>query len=168
MEKFTHPVPPLYNENSKVLILGSFPSPKSREAEFFYMHPQNRFWKVIYGIFDEQVSDSVEDRKKFVLEHNLAIWDVLHSCEIEGASDSSIKNIVVNDFSKIFSAARINAIFITGQTASSDGIIQLIKEHGNLFMSKVQQMLYCQSALFHLIYKDGVHIRDTDTIGNNI
>ncbi len=117
MEKFTHPVPPLYNENSKVLILGSFPSPKSREAEFFYMHPQNRFWKVIYGIFDEQVSDSVEDRKKFVLEHNLAIWDVLHSCEIEGASDSSIKNIVVNDFSKIFSAAHINAIFITGQTA---------------------------------------------------
>lgn len=117
MEKFTHPVPPLYNENSKVLILGSFPSPKSREAEFFYMHPQNRFWKMIYGIFDEQVSDSVEDRKKFVLEHNLAIWDVLHSCEIEGASDSSIKNIVVNDFSKIFSTARINAIFITGQTA---------------------------------------------------
>ena len=92
-----HPFPPLFDENSKVLILGSFPSVKSREQMFFYGHPKNRFWKVISGVFGEKTPETIEEKKQFVLRNNLALWDVLASCEITGSSDASIKNAVAND-----------------------------------------------------------------------
>ena len=92
-----HPIPPLFDENSRTLILGSFPSVKSREQSFFYGHPQNRFWKLIATLFDEEIPQSIDEKKQLILKHNLALWDVIHSCTITGSSDSSIKDVVPND-----------------------------------------------------------------------
>ncbi len=118
MSLIFHNIQPVYNENSKVLILGTIPSPKSREANFFYGHPQNNFWKVTAQILNCQVPLTIEDKKEMLLKNNIALWDVLHSCEISGASDSSIKNPVVNDFSEILSKSKIKAVFTTGATAT--------------------------------------------------
>lgn len=112
-----HPFPPLYNKDSKILILGSFPSVKSREQMFFYGHPQNRFWKVISAVFECDVPDTIEEKKKFLFEHGIALWDVIASCEITGSSDNSIKNVEVNDLSEIFEEADIRQIFVNGKTA---------------------------------------------------
>ena len=112
-----HPIPPLYDENSKVLILGSFPSVKSREAQFFYGHPQNRFWKVMAAVFYERVPDTVSEKRDFLLRNHVALWDVIHSCEIAGSSDSSIKNVTPNDLSIILDAAHIERVFVNGKTA---------------------------------------------------
>lgn len=113
----THPFPPLYREDSNILILGSFPSVKSREQLFFYGHPQNRFWKVIAAVFGCDVPQTIEEKKRFLLEHKIALWDVIASCEITGSSDSSIQNVTVNDLSEIFSHAKIERIFVNGKTA---------------------------------------------------
>ena len=110
----THPFPPLFDENSRTLILGSFPSVKSRENMFFYGHPQNRFWKVISAIFNENLPENIEEKKLLVLKHNLALWDSIHSCTITGSSDSSIKDVVPNDISGIINGSKIDRIFCNG------------------------------------------------------
>ena len=112
-----HPIPPVYDVNSKVLILGSFPSVKSREAQFFYGHPQNRFWKVLAGVFHGPVPQTVDDKKAFLLQNGIAVWDVIASCEIIGSSDSSIRNVTPNDLSEILQASSIEQIFVNGRTA---------------------------------------------------
>ena len=112
-----HPFPPLYNENSKVLILGSFPSVKSREQMFFYGHPQNRFWKVISAVTGKDLPETIEEKKELLLSSGIALWDVIASCEITGSSDSSIKNAVANDLTEILSNAEIKQIFVNGRTA---------------------------------------------------
>ena len=112
-----HNIPPVFDENSTVLILGSFPSVKSRESEFFYGHPQNRFWRVTAAVFSRPVPQTVEEKKAFLLENHIALWDVLASCEIEGSADSSIKNAVPNDIDIILSKAKIKRIFVNGRTA---------------------------------------------------
>ncbi len=112
-----HPIAPVYDENSRVLVLGSFPSVKSREEMFFYGHPQNRFWRVIAAVFGAETPKTVADKRAFLLSHGIAVWDVLASCEIEGSDDSTIKNAVPNDLSEIFSAAKIENIFVNGKTA---------------------------------------------------
>lgn len=112
-----HPFPPLYDNHSKVLILGSFPSVKSREQNFFYGHPQNRFWKVISAVMDMQTPITVEEKRAFLLENHIALWDVIARCEIVGSSDSSIKNAVANDLSVILKNADIRQIFVNGKTA---------------------------------------------------
>ena len=96
-----HPIEPVYDKNSRILILGSFPSVKSREAGFFYGHPQNRFWKVLSSICGCEVPVTIEEKKTFLHENHIAVWDVIRSCDIEGSSDSSIKNVVVNDLGRI-------------------------------------------------------------------
>ncbi len=116
-ERFVHPVPPLYSANSKTLILGSFPSAKSREAKFFYGHPQNRFWKLISRLFDEEFPQTVEDKKQLILSNNLALWDVIHSCTVTGSSDSSIRDVVPNDISEILNKSKVNRIFTNGATS---------------------------------------------------
>lgn len=113
-EKIIHPIPPLYDGNSKTLILGSFPSVKSREAMFFYGHPQNRFWKLLAKIFCEDVPMTTEQKKQLVLSHNLALWDSIHSCTITGSSDSSIKDVVPNDLSIILNNSKVSRIFANG------------------------------------------------------
>lgn len=97
-----HTISPVYNEHSRILILGSFPSVKSREAGFFYGHPQNRFWKVLANVFQAEVPGTIEEKKAFLLEHRIAVWDVIGQCEITGSSDSSIRNVVPNpDFKNL-------------------------------------------------------------------
>ena len=112
-----HPITPVYNENSKILILGSFPSVKSREEGFFYGHPQNRFWKVLAAVFEMDVPMSIADKKKFLLENKVAVWDVIHSCDIVGSSDSSIKNVIANDLGVILDIADIKNIYVNGMKA---------------------------------------------------
>lgn len=112
-----HPINPIYDENSGILILGSFPSVKSREEGFFYGHPQNRFWKVLATVFGESTPQTIEDKKAFLLRNHIAIWDVIHSCDIEGSSDSSIKNVVPNDLTEILASADIRQIFVNGKKA---------------------------------------------------
>ena len=138
-----HPIPPLYDETSRVLILGSFPSPKSREAQFFYGHPQNRFWKVMARVLDWHgesgsypaggfseggcsadcpvpadgpvfVPSSTEEKRAMLLSNHVALWDTIASCEITGASDSSITNVTPNDLSSILETAKIRAVFCNG------------------------------------------------------
>ncbi len=112
-----HPFPPLYNNDSKILILGSFPSVKSREQMFFYGHPQNRFWKVISAVYDADIPKTTDEKRVFLLSNHIALWDVIASCDITGSSDSSIKNVVVNDLTEILSNTDIKQIFVNGKTA---------------------------------------------------
>lgn len=112
-----HPFPPIYDGNSRILILGSFPSVKSREQLFFYGHPQNRFWRVTAAVYGSEAPGTILEKKEFLLSHGIALWDVIASCEITGSSDSSIKNVAVNDLSPIFAASDIKRIFVNGQTA---------------------------------------------------
>ncbi len=112
-----HTIPPLFSKSSKVLILGSFPSVKSREQAFFYGHPQNRFWRVISAVFEKDTPQTIEEKTNFVLNNNLALWDVIASCEITGSSDSSIKNVVPNNLDVILSKCDIKRIFVNGKTA---------------------------------------------------
>ena len=117
-ERITHAFDPVFNFESRILILGTMPSPKSRELGFYYSHPRNRFWPVLAKIFGENVPETSEKRKEFALRHKIALWDVLKECDIEGASDSSIKNAVPNDLSVILNSADIKAVFATGATAA--------------------------------------------------
>ena len=120
MNKYTyveHTFEPVYDKNSKILILGTFPSVKSRENQFFYGHPQNRFWKVIAQVTGEEVPKIIEEKKALLLRNRIAIWDVIHSCKIIGSSDSSIQDVVVNDFSNILKNANIEKIYANGGKA---------------------------------------------------
>ncbi len=119
MTKLIHSIPPIFDEFSKILILGSFPSPKSRENNIFYGNPQNRFWAVLSNMFNENFPKSNDDKKLFLLRHNIALWDVVKECEIVGASDASITNVVPNNLEIIFNKAKIKAVFTTGNTATN-------------------------------------------------
>lgn len=116
-QRIVHPIPPLFDKDCTKLILGSFPSVKSREAQFFYGHPQNRFWKLLAELFSEEVPQTVEEKSALVLRHHIAMWDTIHSCTITGSSDSSIKDVVPNDLSVIIDNSRVTQIFANG-TAS--------------------------------------------------
>lgn len=112
-----HPFDPFCDENSEVLILGTFPSPKSREMEFFYGHPQNRFWKVLAAVYGDVIPETVTERKDFLRRHHVALWDVIAFCTIEGASDSSIRDVVPNSLRQVLDAAPIRAIYLNGKKA---------------------------------------------------
>ena len=114
-QRLNHPFGPLYDENSRVLILGSFPSVKSREQSFFYGHPQNRFWKVVSGIFEQPVPQTIEEKKQLILGNRLALWDSIASCEITGSSDSSIRNAQANDIRIILDSCNIERIYCNGR-----------------------------------------------------
>ena len=117
--RIVHPIEPTFDSNSAVLILGSFPSKKSREASYFYAHPQNRFYKVLSGLFGEAEPKTTEERKAFLLRHHIAVFDVIRSCIIEGSSDRSIRDVVPNDLSPILQCAKIRAVFCNGRTAGT-------------------------------------------------
>ena len=114
-----HPIPPLYDENSRILILGSFPSVKSREAMFFYGHPQNRFWPLIARLKNEPAPGSIGEKRELALRHNIALWDSIHSCTIVGSSDSSIRDVVPNDLSVILDNSAVERIFCNGTASHS-------------------------------------------------
>lgn len=115
----SHEFPPVFDGNSRVLVLGTMPSPRSRELGFYYMHPQNRFWKMLSAVLGEPLPGDIPARREMCLRHGVALWDVLAECTISGASDSSIKDPVPNDLDMIFSAADIRAVFTTGKKAQS-------------------------------------------------
>jgi TDG/mug DNA glycosylase family protein len=114
-----HSLDPVYDSDCTILILGTMPSPTSREKGFYYSHPQNRFWQVLSAVFNEELPYTIEHKTRFVLSHGIALWDVLASCEIKGADDSSIRKPVANDLSAILSLSRIREIYTTGDKASS-------------------------------------------------
>lgn len=111
------PIPPFYDKDSEILILGSFPSVKSREQRFFYGHPQNRFWRVTAAVFGAEEPITVPEKKSFLKKYHIALWDVIASCDIQGSADSSITNVTPNDLSVILETARIRGIFVNGKTA---------------------------------------------------
>lgn len=113
----THEIQPVFDSRSRVLLLGTMPSPASRERGFYYGHPQNRFWRMLAAIFDEPAPRAIEEKRDMLLRHHIALWDVLASCEIEGASDASIRDAQPNDLARIFDAADIRAVFATGTKA---------------------------------------------------
>lgn len=113
----THSFPPFYSENSKLLILGSFPSVKSREDGFFYGHPQNRFWKMLAAVYGEDVPNDITQKKALLERHNIALYDVIFSCDIVGSSDSSIKNVVPANLSEIIGNSQVKRIILNGKTA---------------------------------------------------
>ena len=112
-----HELPPFFEKDSETLILGSFPSPKSRECGFYYGHPQNRFWKTLAAVFKEEIPVNIEEKKEFLRRQKIALWDVIASCEIKGAEDGSIRRAKANDLSVILNAAAIRKILTTGKTA---------------------------------------------------
>ena len=127
-QKIIHQIPPVWNSESQLLILGTMPSPKSREVGFFYMHSQNRFWKVLPAVFGEELAypnnspdreAALLERRDFLLRHHIALWDVLASCQISGAADSSIKYAIPNDFEELLGHSKIRHLFCTGKTAFS-------------------------------------------------
>ena len=118
-ERIVHPFEPVVTPNSRILILGTLPSPKSREQGFYYGHPQNRFWRILMDLFNEPMKDTISEKLEFLRTHHIAIWDVFSSCDIKGADDSSIKNAMPNDLDRIFNIADINAVFTNGQKAST-------------------------------------------------
>lgn len=118
-ERLTHVFEPVYDENSRVLILGTFPSVKSREQQFYYGHPQNRFWRVLAALTEEAVPESVQEKRELLLCHGIAIWDVVASCDIAGSSDSSIRNVLPADIGRVLKEAQIREIFANGGKAAS-------------------------------------------------
>ena len=118
-ESITHTFEPIYDQESKILILGTFPSVKSREQNFYYGHPQNRFWKLLAALTKEEVPVTIPEKKEFLLRNGIAVWDVVHSCRIEGSSDSSIQDVVANDISDILESTGITTVFTNGGKAHS-------------------------------------------------
>ena len=112
-----HPIQPIYNKDSRVLILGSFPSVRSREVVFFYGHPQNRFWSLIAALCQESLPTSIEDKTELLLRHGIALWDVAAACEIKGSADSTLTKVVANDLTPILDGSSISQIFLNGSTA---------------------------------------------------
>lgn len=114
LQTVVHTIPPLYDSYSRVLLLGSIPSPKSREIGFFYGHPQNRFWRVLAAVLGEDVPQTIEEKRAMCLGHHVALWDTIARCDIAGASDTSIRNAVPNDIGKLVRESEITRIFATG------------------------------------------------------
>lgn len=120
----THIFPPAFDATSRVLILGTMPSPKSREVGYYYSHPQNKFWRVMADILQEDIPQTNEEKEAFLKEHHIALWDVLRSCRIKGADDGSIREAEPNDLDEVLLHSDIRAIFTTGTKAA-----QLYKKH---------------------------------------
>ena len=114
-----HPVKPIYSSSSEILILGTFPSVKSREECFFYAHPQNRFWRVMASVCNSEVPQTVQEKTSLILDNNFALWDVIHSCEVTGSADSSIRNVVPNDITEILVNSNVNRIYVNGKKAEN-------------------------------------------------
>ena len=117
-QHIVHPFPPLYDAESELLILGSFPSVKSREQFFFYGHPQNRFWRVVATVYGDAVPATIEEKKAFLHRHCIALWDVIAECDIQGSSDSSIRNAVPTDLGRILAGSRVDRIYCNGSTSA--------------------------------------------------
>lgn len=117
LQHIIHPFEPVYRFDSKILILGTLPSVKSREQNFYYGHPRNRFWQVLAQIFSEKLPNTIDEKKRLLVRHQIALWDVIESCDIAGSSDSSIKNVTPADLQRIIKATKIKTIYANGRKA---------------------------------------------------
>lgn len=117
-EHIVHPFEPFFRADSKIFIVGSLPSVKSRENGFYYGHPQNRFWKMLAMIFSEETPLSIEEKKRFLEKHKIAVYDSIKECTINGSSDSSIRNVILSDIAKIVFSSQITKILANGKTAA--------------------------------------------------
>lgn len=129
-ERTLHSIPPVFDQNSQILILGSFPSVKSREVQFFYGHPQNRFWRILSSVFEKDIPVSIDEKRQFLLANHIAVWDVVSSCRISGSSDSTIRDVSPNDISLILEKSSIQKIFTNGHTATKLYRQHLLKSIG--------------------------------------
>lgn len=121
---FSHPIDPIYSEKSTILILGSFPSVKSREANFYYANPQNRFWEVLSAIVKEESPKTIDEKRRMLLKHRIALWDVVYSCDIVGSSDSSIQKVIPNNIRQLIAKTSITTIYANGAKA-----MELYRKH---------------------------------------
>lgn len=160
-KKVYHELEPYYNTNSKVLILGSMPSVKSRELKFYYMHPQNRFWKTLAKVYDEDLPSSIDDKKDFLKRHKIALWDVIASCNITGSSDSSISNIKVNNINKLLKETNVEKIFTLGRKAYNlynKYLLPKTKKEA-LYLPSTSP-LYCPKGIDEKLYNEYLKIKD--------
>ncbi len=118
-ETVEHTFGPVYDENSRILILGTIPSPKSREYGFYYSHPQNRFWRIVSDLYGQKLPESNAEKTELLLRNRIALWDVLKSCKISGADDGSIRDPVANDIGALLKETDIRAVFTTGTKAAA-------------------------------------------------
>ena len=146
MEKLVHNIKPIFNNESRILILGSFPSPKSRDNNMFYGNPNNRFWAILAALFNQEIPQNNMDKISFLLEHKIALWDVIKECKISGASDASITDARPNDLSIILNNAKIQAIFTTGKPQP----LFLV----NIFTVKAFTYLLLAQQISHIVLKN--------------
>ena len=139
-ERHIHEFGPVFDRNSRILILGSFPSVKSREQQFYYGHPQNRFWKVIAALTGEPLPETIEEKRALLLAHGIALWDVIASCEIAGSSDSSIRNVVPNAIPQLLAETGIQAVFGNGAKACELYEKYVLPETGGCQKTAFRQM----------------------------
>lgn len=160
-KKVYHELEPYYNADSKVLILGSMPSVKSRELGFYYMHPQNRFWKTLAKVYDEDLPSSIDDKKDFLKRHKIALWDVIASCNIAGSSDSSISNVKVNNINKLLKETNVEKIFTLGRKAYNlynKYLLSKTKKEA-LYLPSTSP-LYCPKGIDEKLYNEYLKIKD--------
>ena len=160
-KKVYHELEPYYNTDSKVLILGSMPSVKSRELGFYYMHPQNRFWKTLAKVYGEDLPKAIDDKKDFLKRHKIALWDVIASCNITGSSDSSISNVKVNNINKLLKETNVEKIFTLGRKAYNlynKYLLNKTKKEA-LYLPSTSP-LYCPKGIDEKIYNEYLKIRD--------
>lgn len=160
-KKVYHELEPYYNTNSKVLILGSMPSVKSRELGFYYMHPQNRFWKTLAKVYDEDLPSSIDDKKDFLKRHKIALWDIIASCNIAGSSDSSISNVKVNNINKLLKETNVEKIFTLGRKAYNlynKYLLPKTKKEA-LYLPSTSP-LYCPKGIDEKLYNEYLKIKD--------
>ena len=160
-KKVYHELEPYYNTNSKVLILGSMPSVKSRELKFYYMHPQNRFWKTLAKVFDEDLPSSIDDKKDFLKRHKIALWNVVASCNMTGSSDSSISNVKVNNINKLLKETNVEKIFTLGRKAYNlynKYLLPKTKKEA-LYLPSTSP-LYCPKGIDEKLYNEYLKIKD--------
>ena len=119
MEHVSHEFEPVWNKDSRVLVLGTFPSVKSRQQKFYYGHPQNRFWKMLAAVYAEDAPESITEKTSLLLRHHLALWDVIANCEIDGSADASVREAVPVDIVRITDRAHITRVLCNGKLAGT-------------------------------------------------
>ncbi len=133
--EFYYGFEPVFDANSKILILGSFPSVKSRQINFYYGNKQNRFWNMLSDVFNQQIPSSIIGKKEFLLSKNIALWDIVERCTVEGSSDAKITNVSVADIVGLLKKTKIKKILCNGAKS-----YELLKKHFPLILYMAQKM----------------------------
>lgn len=159
--RVNHDLKAYYNNDAKVLILGSMPSIKSKELGFYYMHPQNRFWKTLSRVYEEELPITIDDKKDFLKRHKIALWDTIKSCDITGSSDSSITNVIPNNINEILSKTKVEKIFTTGKKSYNLYNKYCLKETDKeAYYLPSTSPANCPKGIEEILYKEYSKIKD--------